>query len=79
MKKEVGFNKLQIKEYIPASKTTGEGPKDADNELQVWDDSLKTLESTRQVIRDNASPIRGMLIRQKLCVYLVVSSLETGP
>ncbi|KAL4333317.1 hypothetical protein GQ457_07G005240 [Hibiscus cannabinus] len=61
MKKEAGFNKLQIREYVSAIKITSEGPKDADNELQVWDDSLKNLESTRQTIRDKAGPIRGKM------------------
>ncbi|KAK8975340.1 hypothetical protein V6N11_063302 [Hibiscus sabdariffa] len=60
-KKEAGFNKKQIKVVSPVNKTVGEGSKDGVNELQVWNDSLKTLESTRQTVQDNACQIRETL------------------
>ncbi|KAK8482980.1 hypothetical protein V6N11_061866 [Hibiscus sabdariffa] len=45
--------------YVPAIKTTSNGTKAADNKLQVWGNSPKAFESTRQATRDKASPIRG--------------------
>ncbi|KAK9034985.1 hypothetical protein V6N11_077036 [Hibiscus sabdariffa] len=61
-RKKVDHNKLQLKDINPVSNTIGEGSKVGNNELQAWDDSLKTHESTRQADQDKACQIRRTLL-----------------
>ncbi|KAK8475146.1 hypothetical protein V6N11_019061 [Hibiscus sabdariffa] len=64
-KKDVGLNKLQIREYVPTIKTTRDRTKVMGNESQEWGNSLKAINSTRQITWDKVqnpiSPIRGMM------------------
>ncbi|KAK8478021.1 hypothetical protein V6N11_064406 [Hibiscus sabdariffa] len=64
-KKDVGSNKLQIKEHASTIMTTSDKTNAMDNESHRWGDSPKAIDSTRQTTRDKVqtlpSPIKVMM------------------